>query len=122
MGLLQYGLLGAILAFTVNQSEVSQAVVVGIIALYATIFYYYVMMAMMTLKEISFDWESGVNYIWQTRVILSMAMAILMMQGYIAVFYYVLPFFVIGFIGDIFSTLLLLGFISLNDAKEDPED
>jgi hypothetical protein len=122
MGLLQYGLLGAILAFTVNQSEVSQAVVVGIIALYATIFYYYVMMVMMTLKEISFDWESGVNYIWQTRVILSMAMAILMMQGYIAVFYYVLPFFVIGFIGDIFSTLLLLGFISLNDAKEDPED
>jgi hypothetical protein len=122
MGLLHYGLLGAILAFTVNQSEVSQAVVVGIIALYATIFYYYVMMVMMTLKEISFDWESGVNYIWQTRVILSMAMAILMMQGYIAVFYYVLPFFVIGFIGDIFSTLLLLGFISLNDAKEDPED
>jgi len=122
MGLLQYGLLGAILAFTVNQSEVSQAVVVGIIALYATIFYYYVMMVMMTLKEISFDWESGVNYIWQTRIILAMAMAILMMQGYIEVFYYALPFFAIGFIGDIFSTLLLLGFISLSDAKKDPKD
>lgn len=122
MGLLQYGLLGAILAFTVNQSEVSQAVVVGIIALYATIFYYYVMMVMMTLKEISFDWESGVNYIWQTRIILAMAMGILIMQGYIEVFYYALPFFAIGFIGDIFSTLLLLGFISLSDAKKDPKD
>ena len=122
MVLLQYGLLGAILAFTVNQSEVSQAVVIGIVALYATVFYYYVMMVMMTLKEISFDWESGINYIWQTRVILSMAMVILIMQGHIEVFYYVLPFFAIGFIGDIFSTLLLLGYISLSDAKKDPKD
>ncbi len=122
MGLLQYGLLGAILAFTINQSEVSQAVVIGITALYATIFYYYVMMVMMTLKEISFDWQSGANHIWQTRVILSMAMSIMMIQGHIEVFYYVLPFFVIGFIGDIFSTLLLWGFISLNDAKEDRDE
>lgn len=122
MGLLQYGLLGAILAFTVNQSEVSQAVVIGIVALYATVFYYYVMMVMMTLKEISFDWESGINHIWQTRIILAMAMGILIMQGYIEVFYYALPFFAIGFIGDIFSTLLLLGFISLSDAKKDPKD
>jgi len=122
MGLLQYGLLGAILAFTVNQSEFSQAVVVGIVALYATVFYYYVMMVMMTLKEISFDWESGINHIWQTRIILAMAMGILIMQGYIEVFYYALPFFAIGLIGDIFSTLLLLGFISLSDAKKDPKD
>lgn len=122
MGLLQYGLLGAILAFTVNQSEVSQAVVIGIVALYATIFYYYVMMVMMTLKEISFDWESGLNHIWQTRIILAMAMGILIMQDHIEVFYYVLPFFAIGFIGDIFSTLLLLGYISLSDAKKDPKD
>ena len=122
MGLLQYGLLGAILAFTINQSEVSQAVVIGITALYATIFYYYVMMVMMTLKEISFDWESGANHICQTRVILSMSMGILIMQGHIEVFYYVLPLFVIGFIGDIFSTLLLWGFISLNDAKEDNDE
>lgn len=122
MGLLQYGLLGAILAFTVNQSEVSQAVVIGIVALYATVFYYYVMMVMMTLKEISFDWESGINHIWQTRIILAMAMGILIMQDHIEVFYYVLPFFAIGFIGDIFSTLLLLGYISLSDAKKDPKD
>lgn len=122
MGLLQYGLLGAILAFTVNQSEVSQAVVIGIVALYATVFYYYVMMVMMTLKEISFDWESGINHIWQTRIILAMAMSILIMQDHIEVFYYVLPFFAIGFIGDIFSTLLLLGYISLSDAKKDPKD
>lgn len=122
MGLLQYGLLGAILAFTVNQSEVSQAVVIGIVALYATVFYYYVMMVMMTLKEISFDLESGINHIWQTRIILAMAMGILIMQDHIEVFYYVLPFFAIGFIGDIFSTLLLLGYISLSDAKKDPKD
>lgn len=121
MGLLQYGLLGAILAFTLDQSEISQAVVIGILALYATIFYYYVATVMMNLKEISFDWESGMNYIWQTRVILSMSMGILMMQGHIEVFYYVLPFFIIGLVGDIFSTLLLMGYITLDNAK-DSED
>jgi len=40
--------------------------------------------------------------------------------GYIEVFFFVLPFFVIGFVGDIFSTLLLTGRIALEE-RDRPE-
>ena len=80
----------------------------------------FVATVMMTIKEIAFDWESGINQMWQTRVIMGMGMAIMYMQGYIEVFFFVLPFFVIGFVGDIFSTLLLTGRIALEE-RDRPE-
>jgi len=51
-----------------------------------------------------------------------MAMLIIYMQEYVEVFYYILPFFVIGIIGDIFSTLLLLGYIELGESKDPPDE
>jgi hypothetical protein len=89
---------------------------------YTTIFYYYVTVVMMTIKQISFDWESGLSEMWQFRAIMGMAMLIIYMQGYIEVFYYILPFFVIGIIGDIFSSLLLLGYIELGETKDPPDE
>jgi hypothetical protein len=77
---------------------------------------------MMTIKDISFDWESGITEMWQWRFIMSMAMLIIYMQEYVEVFYYILPFFVIGIIGDIFSTLLLLGYIELGESKDPPDE
>ena len=79
------------------------------------------MAVMMNIKEISFDWDSGINHMWQTRVIMGMGMTVLYIQEHVEVFYFVLPFFLIGFIGDIFSTLLLTGRIEIHD-RDEPEE
>ena len=115
MGLLQYALISSIAWFAFYQNEVAVQIIASILLFYSLIFYYFVATVMMTIKEIAFDWESGINQMWQTRVIMGMGMAIMYMQGYIEVFFFVLPFFVIGFVGDIFSTLLLTGRIALEE-------
>ena len=122
MSRLQYLLLLSITAFAFYPAEETELFLVSIMVTYATIFYYYVTAVMMTIKQISFDWESGLSEMWQFRFIMGMAMLIMYMQGYIEVFYYILPFFVIGIIGDIFSTLLLLGYIELGESKDPPDE
>jgi hypothetical protein len=122
MSRLQYLLLLSIAAFAFYPAEETELFLVSIMVTYATIFYYYVTAVMMTIKQISFDWESGLSEMWQFRFIMGMAMLIMYMQGYIEVFYYILPFFVIGIIGDIFSTLLLLGYIELGESKDPPDE
>ena len=122
MSRLQYLLLLSIAAFAFYPAAETELFVISIMVLYSTIFYYYVTAVMMTIKQISFDWESGLSEMWQFRFIMGMAMLIMYMQGYIEVFYYILPFFVIGIIGDIFSTLLLLGYIELGESKDPPDE
>lgn len=122
MSRLQFILLLSITAFALYPAEETELFLVSIMVTYATIFYYYVTAVMMTIKQISFDWEGGLSEMWQFRFIMGMAMLIMYMQGYIEVFYYILPFFVIGIIGDIFSTLLLLGYIELGESKDPPDE
>lgn len=52
---------------------------------------------------------------------MGMGMSILFIQQQFEVFYFVLPFFIIGFVGDIFSTLLIMGQIEL-DNRDEPEE
>ena len=122
MSRLQYLLLLSVVAFAFFPAEETELFIVSIMVTYTTIFYYYVTVVMMTIKQISFDWESGLSEMWQWRFIMSMAMLIIYMQEYVEVFYYILPFFVIGIIGDIFSSLLLLGYIELGETKDPPDE
>lgn len=121
MGLLQYGLIGSIALFAFYQDEMAVYSIASILMFYTCIFYYYVATVMMGIKEISFNWESGINHMWQTRVIMGMGMLVLFVQKQVEVFYFVLPFFLIGFVGDIFSTLLITGQIEL-DNRDEPEE
>lgn len=121
MGLLQYGLIGSIALFAFYQDEMAVYSIASILMFYTCVFYYYVAMVMMNIKEISFDLDSGMNHMWQTRVIMGMGMSILFIQQQFEVFYFVLPFFIIGFVGDIFSTLLIMGQIEL-DNRDEPEE
>ena len=121
MTILQYALLFGVAVFAFIPGPETELVVVSIMCLYSTIFYYYVTTVMMTIKVIQFDWEGGISEMWQFRFIMGMAMAIIYVQGYIGTFFYVLPFFIIGTVGDIFSSLLILGYISL-DNSEDTEE
>lgn len=52
---------------------------------------------------------------------MGMGMLVLYIQEQVEVFYFVLPFFLIGFVGDIFSTLLITGQIEL-DNRDEPEE
>ena len=118
-----YGLLASILAFVVWPSEDTVMVVAAIMALFATIFYYYVTAVMMTLKDIQFNFDGQFSEMWQIRTVLLMAMSILYTQGQIEVFYYIMPFFVIGLIGDIFSSMIMIGYITLEASDpDDPEE
>lgn len=120
---LMYGLLASILAFVVWPSEDTVMVVAAIMALFATIFYYYVTAVMMTLKDIQFNFDGQFSEMWQIRTVLLMAMSILYTQGQIEVFYYIMPFFVIGLIGDIFSSMIMIGYITLEASDpDDPEE
>ncbi len=120
---LMYGLLASILAFITWPGEETVMIVAAIMALFATIFYYYVTTVMMTLKDIQFNFDGQFSEMWQIRTVLLMAMSILYMQGQIEVFYYIMPFFVIGLIGDIFSTMIMIGYITLEASDpDDPED
>ena len=120
---LMYGLLASILAFIMWAGEETVMKVAAIMSLFATIFYYYVTTVMMTLKDIQFNFDGQFSEMWQIRTVLLMAMSILYMQGQIEVFYYIMPFFVIGLIGDIFSTMIMIGYITLEASDpDDPED
>jgi|TARA_R110002074_G_scaffold394441_1_gene581835 hypothetical protein len=120
---LMYGLLASILAFVVWPSEDTVMIVAAIMALFATIFYYYVTAVMMTLKDIQFNFDGQFSEMWQIRTVLLMAMSILYTQGQIEVFYYIMPFFVIGLIGDIFSSMIMIGYITLEASDpDDPEE
>ena len=120
---LMYGLLASILAFVVWPSEDTVMIVSAIMALFATIFYYYVTAVMMTLKDIQFNFDGQFSEMWQIRTVLLMAMSILYTQGQIEVFYYIMPFFVIGLIGDIFSSMIMIGYITLEASDpDDPEE
>ena len=120
---LMYGLLVSILAFVVWPSEDTVMIVAAIMALFATIFYYYVTAVMMTLKDIQFNFDGQFSEMWQIRTVLLMAMSILYTQGQIEVFYYIMPFFVIGLIGDIFSSMIMIGYITLEASDpDDPEE
>ena len=121
MNILQYSLLFGIASFAFIPGPETELAVVFIMGLYSTIFYYYVTTVMMTIKIIQFDWEGGISEMWQFRFIMGMAMAIMYVQDYIGVFFYAMPFFIIGTIGDIFSSLLIMGYISL-DNSEDKEE
>jgi len=120
---LMYGLLASILAFVVWPSEDTVMIVAAIMALFASIFYYYVTAVMMTLKDIQFNFDGQFSEMWQIRTVLLMAMSILYTQGQIEVFYYIMPFFVIGLIGDIFSSMIMIGYITLEASDpDDPEE
>lgn len=121
MGLLQYGLIGSIALFGLYQDEMAVYSIASILMFYTGIFYYYVAMVMMGSKEISFNYDLSLNHMWQTRAILGMGMLVLYMQEQVEVFYFVLPFFLIGFVGDIFSTLLIMGHIEI-EKRDEPEE
>ena len=122
LSIFQYVLIGAIAAFSLFEIHDAEYIIITIMVGYASLFYYLIFSVMIRTKDIEFNTEGMFSEMWQTRVIFILAVWIMYYQGYIEEFYYVLPFMLIGLAGDIFSSLVMFGYIELTDPPDYEDD
>ena len=119
-----YTLFIAILARVfVHPLPEAEWIIMIILGGYATLFYYITCQVLIGLKDMRIEVnQSSLSEMWQVRMILLMAMFIVYQVGQIELFYYCLPYILMGTGGDIFATLLLLGFIEYSEDPSSSEE
>ena len=84
---------------------------------------YLITQVLIGMKDMRIDVEHGnLSEMWQIRMILLMAAYLVYELGHIELFYYCLPYILMGTAGDIFATLMLIGFIEYSGGDPDEED
>jgi len=88
----------------------------------ATMFYFLMFNALSGQKEVSLDVEHDLNDLWINRTITISASAFVFMHEYTSVFYYVLPFLIIGTLCDLLATGFKLGYLSFEELDQDAQE
>lgn len=88
----------------------------------ATMFYFLMFNALSGQKEVSLDIEHDLNDLWINRTITISASAFVYMYGYTDVFFYVLPFLVVGTLCDLLATGFKLGWLSFEELDRDAQE
>jgi len=88
----------------------------------ATMFYFLMFNALTGQKEVSLDTDHDVNDLWINRTITISASAFVYMHGYTDVFFYVLPFLVVGTLCDLLATGFKLGWLSFEELDRDAQE
>jgi len=102
--------------------EYAQYFLAGSLLTSSTMFYLLMMNSIIGLRSVDLNTDIDLNYTWQTRVIVTLAAVVVYLSGFTEVFFYVLPFLLIGTITDTTATLLITGFIELEEAEDDDEE
>ena len=119
-----YTLCLAILARVfINPLPEAEYLIMIILGGYSSMFYYITTQVLIGMKDMRIDVEHGnLSEMWQIRMILLMAAYLVYELGHIELFYYCLPYILMGTAGDIFATLMLIGFIEYSGGDPDEED
>ena len=119
-----YTLCLAILARVfINPLPEAEYLIMIILGGYSSLFYFITTQVLIGMKDMRIEIEEGnLSEMWQIRMILLMAMFIVYELGHIELFYYCLPYILMGTVGDIFATLMLIGFIEYSGGRDPDEE
>jgi hypothetical protein len=111
-----------VVALVPDFREYAQYFLAGSLLTSSTMFYLLMMNSIIGLQSVDLNTDIDLNYTWQTRVIVTLAAVVVYLSGFTEVFFYVLPFLLIGTITDTTATLLITGFIELEKAEDEEEE
>lgn len=116
-------LIAIFLAFTRPESG-GDIALASIMVVFSSMFYILMFNAMSGQKEVGLDIEADLNNVWQNRIISIGAMVALYKIEMFSVFYFALPFQLIGLCCDILATGFKLGYLTVEevDREELPEE
>jgi hypothetical protein len=111
-----------IVALVPDFREYAQYFLAGSLLTSSTMFYLLITNSIIGLQTVDINTDIDLNYTWQTRVIVTLSAVVVYLSGFSEVFFYVLPFLLIGSITDVTATLLITGFIELEEAEDEEEE
>ena len=74
------------------------------------------------LQSIGLNTDIDLSYTWQTRAIVSVSALVMYLGGFTEVFFFILPFLIIGVLSDIMATLIIAGIVEVEEADEEDEE
>ena len=115
-------LVAIVLAVVYPESSGSTALA-SIMILFSSMFYLLIFSAMSGTKVVDLDLEGSLHSLWQNRLITISGSVALYVIGMTEVFYYVLPFQIIGLFCDILATGFKTGILEMEEMDiPDEED
>ena len=94
----------------------------SVMAFFASMFYILTFNAMTGQKEVGLDLDTNAHHIWQNRIISIAATVALYKVGMTEVFYYILPFQIIGFSCDALVTGIKMHILEVEEVDIDDEE
>jgi hypothetical protein len=111
-----------IVAFVPEYSELAQYFLAGSLTVSATMFYLLMLHSILGLQSIGLNTDIDLSYTWQTRAIVSVSALVMYLGGFTEVFFFILPFLIIGVLSDIMATLIIAGIVEVEEADEEDEE
>lgn len=111
-----------VIQFVPEFREIAEYFLAGSLLISSSMFYLLMLNSILGLQEIGLNTDIDLNRTWQSRVIVSMAAAGVYLIGFTQVFYFVLPFLIIGVISDIAATLIVAGIIEIEEIEYEEDD
>jgi len=111
-----------VVALVPDFREYAQYFLAGSLLTSSSMFYLLITNSIVGLQTVDLNTDIDLNYTWQTRVIVTLSAVVVYLSGFTEVFFYVLPFLLIGSITDVTATLLITGFIELEEAEDEEEE
>ena len=94
----------------------------SLMVVFSSLFYMLIFSAMSGTKVVDLDLEADLNQLWQNRLITMAGSVALYVVGMTEVFYYVLPFQIIGLFCDILATGFKTGILEMEEVEPEEDD
>ena len=94
----------------------------SLMVVFSSLFYMLIFSAMSGTKVVDLDLEADLNQLWQNRLITMAGSVALYVVGMAEVFYYVLPFQIIGLFCDILATGFKTGILEMEEVEPEEDD
>ena len=115
----QVPMLVAIALSVVYPDSGASIALASLMILYSSMFYLLMFSAMSGTKIVDLDVDVNLNLLWQNRLITVSGSVALYVVGMTEVFYYALPFQLIGISCDLLATGFALGILGMEEVDED---
>ena len=118
----QVPMLVAIVLAVVYPESSGSTILASLMVVFSSLFYLLIFSAMSGTKIVDLDLEADLNQLWQNRLITMAGSVALYVVGMTEVFYYVLPFQIIGLFCDILATGFKTGIIEMEEVEPEEDD
>ncbi|MDB4575455.1 hypothetical protein N9112_00690 [bacterium] len=118
----QVPMLVAIALSVVYPDSGANIALASLMILYSSMFYLLMFSAMSGTKIVDLDVDVNLNLLWQNRLITVSGSVALYVVGMTEVFYYALPFQLIGISCDLLATGFALGILGMEEVDEEVDE